>query len=173
MAAAGALPPGIVAGVLPLGTELIVRYGCLPLEDHLRVVIGHITHERYIVMDPDLEVYEEEMVADGVDTLAIWVLPPGGMLPFGHPGDGAYLHDWSVSPGGAGPTPGQLAGLLVQGQAEANRQRALQGLAAVPVAAAGAARSANGPEALLLRGAGAAAAAGRRPLCPAGAYGAP
>ncbi len=67
---------------------------------------GEPEHEVY----SSVEVYEDEMVADGLDTLATGVLPPGGMLPLGHPGDGAPLHDWSVSPVGAGPTPGPTPG---------------------------------------------------------------
>ena len=133
---AAAVPAGIVAGGFPLGTELAIRYNCVPVEDHLRLVIGHVSHERYIVIDPDHEVYEEECVADGIDTLGVWVLPPGGGLPFGHPG-GAYFHDWASGPGGVAPTAAEVITLCIQGQAEAHRQRVAQGLL-LPAGAPGA-----------------------------------
>ena len=120
---------GGVAGPYPLGALLLVRYNLPVVEDHERLVIGHIDGTDYIIIDPDTNIYEEGMVADGHDLLAVWVVPVGGGMPFGHPMDGAYSHQFATAPSAA-----QLNALLITGQGEANVVRASR-QAALAVAA--------------------------------------
>ena len=78
MATIGGLPPlipGGIGGADVLGQELLIRYNPAPIEDHARLIIGHINGDEYIVTDPGRNWWDESLLVDGHDTLVIWVRP--------------------------------------------------------------------------------------------------
>ncbi len=87
-----AAPNGGTAGGLPLGTELLFRYNTMPVEDHGRIIVGHVDAEEYIMVTPDADQWIENAVPDAVDVSQVWIRPAGGGMPAAHPLDGALSH---------------------------------------------------------------------------------
>ena len=85
-----------VAGGLVLGTEVIIRFGSAPPEDHTRFVCGHVTDEEYVCLIPDHDLWVESLVPDGTDVLGVWVRPADRSVPFLMPTDGAFFHDFRL-----------------------------------------------------------------------------
>ena len=62
-----AAPNGGTVGGLPLGTEVLFRYNTMPVEDHGRIIVGHVDAEEYVMVTPDADQWIESAVPDGVD----------------------------------------------------------------------------------------------------------
>ena len=117
-----------VGGPFTLGTEVVVRFMANPVEDHARIIVGHVSGTDYVCLTPDQDLWIESLVADLVDIFGVYVRPADRTMPFMLPADGTYLHDFP-----AAPVAAQWDGLLFIGQTAANEERITRGLVAGPV----------------------------------------
>ena len=89
MAAIGAVwghpaPPvaGRAAGGFNLGDEIVMRFNIAPLEDHGRILIGHVDGDDYVCLTPDNDMWIETIFVDGADILLLGVRPADLTMPF-------------------------------------------------------------------------------------------
>eukprot|EP00438_Fugacium_kawagutii_P008127 Skav234368 [mRNA] locus=scaffold2071:38895:40157:+ [translate_table: standard] len=118
---------------LPLGSLGYIDYGERPRVVHVRLIVGHVRDNEYIIVTPDHDLYSEVLsVADNPDIVNFWPGPGTGAIPPGVPARSVY--------GFAPLSVAELTRFMFRGNQEAERMRAALGIApdaAAPPAPAG------------------------------------
>ena len=128
---------------LAVGSLGYVDYGERPRCIHVRLIVGHVQGNEYIVVTPDHDMYSEILnVAENPDITNFWAGPGNGDIPAGVPNRSVY--------GFAPMTAAEVARFMHLGRQEADRLRGALGVAA----AAAPAGVAAGGEVVVAAGAG-------------------
>ena len=105
------------------GDIAILNYGERPTTWHMRVLLAPTTDDNWVILTPDLDVYEEQMSRDNPDLVGFHHCGPDGALP-------PRIHVGSVY-AFAPLTPQALRGYMAQGRAEAAQILSERGAPAV------------------------------------------